>query len=229
MNKKNIICLILFVLLAGLGYYLYSKSFYSYLIIDVPLALVLLFFSFKGVGGKKTPEDSYNNFLKEIMKTYDAVLIDVVEIPSVDGRSIVKVSNFEDLIDAQIEIRKPIYYKRDDRSTLFVLLDDKQVCVFILKVNDNEKSQFDKWLTDLEMEKVKFDESILSDIENTTIVKLDNNKSYRITPIKDNSKQLIKNSKELEKTLSELPKLKDTVELSKTQMFKSLNKRAKAN
>ncbi len=229
MKLRNIVCFILFVLLAFLSYYLFTNDFYSYLIIVGPVDLIALFFTFKGLGGSKTPEDEYNSFLREIMKTYDAVLIDVVEMPNVDGRSIIKVTNFEDLIDAQIEIRKPIYFKRDDRSSLFVLLDDKQVCIFILKVDDKEESRFDKWVAEQEKEKVKFDESLLSDIENTTIVKLDNNKSYRISPIREKGKNVIKNYKELEKTLSGLPKLKDTTELSRTQMFKSLNKRNKKN
>ena len=225
MKKRNIICLILFFLLLFGALYLYNQKLYTYLIIVVPILFILLFFSIKGIRTKYSPEDEYNIFLKEILKTYDAVLINVVEMPSVDGRSIVKVSNFEDLIDAQIEIRKPIYYKRDDRSTIFVLLDDKQVCINILKVDEEENTQFDRWLADLEKEKNKFDESILAGIENTTIVRLDNNKSYRIIPIKDNDKKTIKDSKELEKTLADLPKLKDTIELSNTQFFKDINKR----
>ena len=225
MKKRNIICLILFFLLLFGVLYLYNQKLYTYLIIVVPILFILLFFSIKGIRTKYSPEDEYNIFLKEILKTYDAVLINVVEMPSVDGRSIVKVSNFEDLIDAQIEIRKPIYYKRDDRSTIFVLLDDKQVCINILKVDEEENTQFDRWLADLEKEKNKFDESILAGIENTTIVRLDNNKSYRVIPIKDNDKKIIKDSKELEKTLADLPKLKDTIELSNTQFFKDINKR----
>ena len=225
MKKRNIICLILFFLLLFGALYLYNQKLYTYLIIVVPILFILLFFSIKGIRTKYSPEDEYNIFLKEILKTYDAVLINVVEMPSVDGRSIVKVSNFEDLIDAQIEIRKPIYYKRDDRSTIFVLLDDKQVCINILKVDEEENTQFDRWLADLEKEKNKFDESILAGIENTTIVRLDNNKSYRVIPIKDNDKKAIKDSKELEKTLADLPKLKDTIELSNTQFFKDINKR----
>lgn len=225
MKKRNIICLILFFLLLFGALYLYNQKLYTYLIIVVPILFILLFFSIKGIRTKYSPEDEYNIFLKEILKTYDAVLINVVEMPSVDGRSIVKVSNFEDLIDAQIEIRKPIYYKRDDRSTIFVLLDDKQVCINILKVDEEENTQFDRWLADIEKEKNKFDESILAGIENTTIVRLDNNKSYRVIPIKDNDKKAIKDSKELEKTLADLPKLKDTIELSNTQFFKDINKR----
>ena len=66
------------------------------------------------------------------------------------------------------------------------------------------------------------------DIENTTIVRLDNNKSYRIIPIRDDKKKVIKDHKELEKTLLELPKLKDTIELSNTQKYK-IKKASKSN
>ena len=227
MSKKRILCIVGLILLLIISYFLYINNLVKFLIVTIPLAFILLFFALKGVFESKSPEEEYNRFLKDVLRTYDAVLIDVTEIPNIDGRSIVKVSNFEDLIDAQIEFRKPIYYKRDARSTLFILLDDKQVCINILKVDEKEKSQFDDWLANQEKEKEEFDASLLASIENTTIVKLDNNKSYRISPVRENKKQKIKDSKQLEKTLTALPKLKDTVELSKTQIFKDLNRRNK--
>ena len=95
MNKKNIICLIITILLLLGSFYLYTIEKYSFLIVVVPLIIVFIYFSFKDVGIKKSPEEEYNSFLKDVMKTYDAVLIDVVDIPNVEGRSIVKVSNFE--------------------------------------------------------------------------------------------------------------------------------------
>ncbi len=227
MNIKRIICFVVFALLLLVSWYFYSISLVRYLFVTIPLALICLFFAFYKAVGKLSPEDEYNSYLKEVLKTYDAVLINVLDIPSVMGRSIVKIANFEDLIDAQIEVRKPIYYKRDTRSTLFVLLDDKQVGVCILKVDNDEKTPFDAWLKEQESAKERFDESILSSIENTTIVKIDNGKAYRISPVRNKNKQTIKDVEVLEKTLANLPKLKDTVELSKTQLFRNLNSRAK--
>ena len=230
MNKKSLICLVLFILLGLVSYFLYANNLYKYMIITIPVALVSLFFFIKGLNFNKSPEDEYNAFLKKIMNTYDAVLVDVVDLPSIGDRSIVEVSNFDDLIDAQIEVRKPIYYKREDRSVLFALIDDTQACILLLKVDDSEESGFDNWLKEQRNKKnINNDESVFDGIENTTVVKLSNNKSYRISPLKDNSKGTIKDSKLLGQTLANLPKLKDMDDISKTQMFKSLNRRAENN
>ena len=218
MNKKSLIGLVLFILLGLISYFLYVNNLYKYMIVTIPLAFVSLFFFIKGLNFNKSPEDEYNSFLKKIMNTYDAVLVDVVDLPSIG-----------DLIDAQIEVRKPIYYKREDRSVLFVLVDDTQACILLLKVDDSEETGFDNWLKE-QRNKTKNDgESVFDGIENTTVVKLSNNKSYRISPLKDNGKGTIKDSKLLGQTLANLPKLKDMDDISKTQMFKSLNRRAEKN
>ncbi len=205
----------------------------EYAFITGTISVVLLFLLIGGLFGNKTPEDRYNKFLKDVLKTFDAVLINSEENPELDGRTLVKVSNFEDIIDAQVEIRKPVLYRRDDRSTLFVLLDDKQLFYYILKVDENEESPFDDWVKDQKKKKVSFDKSLLTDIENTTIVKLDNNKSYKISLVSKNEskkdvKKEMKNARKVTKELDGLPKLKDTMELSKTQLFKDLNKRIKS-
>ena len=229
MNKKSLIGLVLFILLGLISYFLYVNVLYKYMIITIPLAFVSLFFFIKGLNFNKSPEDEYNSFLKKIMNTYDAVLVDVVDLPSIGDRSIVEVSNFDDLIDAQIEVRKPIYYKREDRSVLFVLVDDTQACILLLKVDDSEETGFDNWLKEQRNKTKNNAESVFDGIENTTVVKLSNNKSYRISPLKDNSRGTIKDSKLLGQTLANLPKLKDMDDVSKTQVFKSLNRRAKKN
>ena len=231
---NKILLLVLLIVGVVASFILINKKMVEYAFITGTISVILLFLLLGGMVGNRTPEDKYNKFLKDVLRTFDAVLINSDEIPELDGRTMVKVANFEDLIDAQVEIRKPVCYKRDDRSTLFALLDDKQLYYYILRVEENEESPFDDWVKDQKKKKVNFDKNLLSDIENTTIVKLDNNKSYRISPVtKDESKhekkKEIKNVKKVTKELDGLPKLKDTMELSKTQLFKDMNKRIKAN
>ena len=207
------------------SFVLISKNMITYAIITGTISVVLALLLLSNLFHNRTPEDTYNKYLKDILKTFDAVLINSDNIPSTDGRSIIKVKDFEDLIDAQVEIRKPICYQRDARSSLFVLLDDKQAFYYILKVDDKEESPFDKWLKDEEKAKLDFDKSLLKDIENTTIIKIDNNKSYKVSPIREEAKKEIKNVRKVTKAIESMPKLRDTVELSKTQLFKDLNKR----
>ena len=57
------------------------------------------------------------------------------------GKNIIRVTNLEDLMDAQLELRKPIYYMIEgEDSCSFVLLDNTEACIYILKKNDEVES-----------------------------------------------------------------------------------------
>lgn len=224
MSNKKVIFIILTVISGLLTVFLISKNMITFAIVLGTIAIISLFLFITELFTNRNPEEKYNTFIKDIMKSFDAVLVKTDELPEIDNRSLVIVTDFEDLIDAQIEIRKPIYYKRADRSILFVLLDDKQACICLVKVSDDEKSEFDTYIEEQKNKKEKFDQSLFADIENTTIVKLDNNKSYRVSPIR-NEKSKLKNKREVKEVLDGLPKLKDTMDLSKTDVFRELNRR----
>ncbi len=139
----------------------------------------------------------YKSNLKEILKTFDAVLIKVDEVPSIEKRDIIKVNSIEDLIDAQVEVRKPIFYYLDVNSCTFVLLDRREYCFFILRKNKDVVAVLDGMLREeekkkqirLEREKRELDNydkdsKMLDGIENTTIIKF-NNRSFVVSPIRD--------------------------------------------
>lgn len=227
-GPKNIILIVLLILGGVISFFLVQKEMITYAIITGTLSVIILLLLVSSLFNNRTPEETFNSFMRDILKTFDAVLINSADDIETDGRSLIKISNFEDLVDAQVEIRKPICYKRDDRSTLFVLLDEKTAYYCIVRVDDKEESPFDKWVKDQQKKKLNFDKSVLTDIENTTIVKIDNNKSYKISPVKNNKKKEVKEMKKVTESLDGLPKLKDTMDISKTQLFKDLNKRVKA-
>jgi len=223
LNKKTLFVLITVVCLLLTALFI-TKDMITFAIVTGTITVIFLFLFITELFANRSPEERYNTFLKDIMKSFDAVLVKTDDLPNIDSRSLVTVTNFEDLIDAQIEIRKPIYYKRADRSIIFILLDDKQACVCLVKVSDDEQSEFDKYIEEQKNKKAAFDESLFADIENTTIVRLDNNKSYKISPIRSGNKKL-KNKREVKNVLDGLPKLKDTMDLSKTDVFRELNRR----
>ena len=84
--------------------------------------------------------DEYSIFIKEkkkILRTYDSVIVEVEEIPNIAGKNIIKVKTIDDLVDAQLELREPIYYKNDNDSCFFLLLHYNEACIYILKINDS--------------------------------------------------------------------------------------------
>lgn len=139
----------------------------------------------------------YKSSLKEILKTFDAVLVKLSELPDIEKRNIIKVDSIEDLIDAQVEIRKPIYYYLDVNSCTFILLDDKEMCFYVLRKDRNTVALIDGILREeehkkrirlererKELENYNSDSRLLDDIENTTIIKF-NNKTFRVSPIRN--------------------------------------------
>lgn len=208
---KRFVGIILFVvsilLFFGITFILCVYNLLNYAIITCSIGLILVICLFMFLSKTRSEESLYNAHLKDILKTFDAVLINSFEIPSLEGRNVVKVASFEDLMDAQIEIRKPIYYKKDLHCCDFVLLDDKEACTYILKENNDIVSPLEMAILELENKKNKSDYKILDDIEKTTIIKLDNNKTYKVSPINSKEKTMVKNFEEWKDEF--LPKLKE--------------------
>lgn len=141
----------------------------------------------------KDEESIYNSKLKNILKTYDAILVNSEDVPSIKGRNVIKVTSMSDLIDAQIEIRKPVYYKKYENCCSFILLDSKEVCVYILKLNDSIVCPVEALIEEnIDAPKANNGELIktLKDLEKTTIIKISDSKLYKVSPIrkKDNNK-----------------------------------------
>ena len=47
----------------------------------------------------------------------------------------------EDLVYAQMVIKKPIYFYEEEKHCSFVLIDAKEICVYILKANNEDELQ----------------------------------------------------------------------------------------
>ena len=60
-----------------------------------------------------------------ILSTYDSIIVNIKELPNLEGYNVIKVESFNELIDAHSEIRKPInYYKEKDLSAFFLISDN---------------------------------------------------------------------------------------------------------
>ena len=210
MNKN--ICYgigLLFSLVATL--FLTYNGLAMYAIFTVALVFISLYLLVMNLINSRDEDSIYESELKNILKTYDAVLINSENIPDLVGRNIIKVSSIEDLIDAQVEIRKPVHYKKEFDSCTFILLDDKEACIFSIKRNDSVILPIDNIIEENKNNSKKISkEEFLSGIENTTIISMDN-KKYKISPVRDNNEKTIVNDKEFLQMLKAeyMPKFKE--------------------
>ena len=133
----------------------------------------------------------YENNIKNILNTFDSILVKSNTVPKLIGRNIILVEEMDDMVDAQLEIRKPICYYKQTESCSFVLLDDKEAYVYIEKLNNDVVSPIEIEIDEIKLKQKNsedLDSEMLKDIEKTTIVKLANKKSYKVSPIKKENK-----------------------------------------
>ena len=190
---KGILLVILAVLFSLAGIYLMNTELKGYSIFSVSVAVVLLFMGITYIIDNSSPERVYASNIKEILNTFDSVLVKSNNIPNLDGRNVIILESIDDLVDAQLEIRKPICYLKQNESCSFMLFDEKELYICIEKLNDEVVSPVEIELNNIKTRKKNSDEidsSMIRDIDKTTIVKLSNKKSYKVSPIRDKTEKL---------------------------------------
>lgn len=188
MNRtvKITIFVVATIVAAVIGFVLYQNELTSYALIAAAVALVLIISTVTYAMNTRNEETIYNSTLKKVLNNYDAILVESHNFPDLKGKNIIKVTNMDDLVDAQIEIRKPIYYMIEgEDSCSFVLLDNSEACIYILKQNENVTSPLELIVNEYEKHN-DIDASLLEDIERTTIIKLNNMKSFKVSPYRKN-------------------------------------------
>lgn len=174
-----------------LGVYFSELKEYSNIVITLLIIDVIVYILYKL--NTRSPESMFKSKVKNIINTYDSILAKVDILPDLSGKDIVYINKFEELINTQGETKKPIFYNVTEKTASFVLIDNNLVCYSIIKENDNLIDPIESKLMIANAKKnVKdIDESILADLEQTTIIKLPNIGSYKVSPIrkKDTKKE----------------------------------------
>ncbi|MBQ6405075.1 MAG: hypothetical protein IJJ63_03360 [Bacilli bacterium] len=191
MRMKGFLLVIVAIVLCIISYAFLHSNYAGYMMLIFAIAAVVLFMGVGMIITGGSPEKIYEATVKDILVTFDSILIKNNEIPKIDGRNVIFVQSIDDLVDAQLEIRKPICYFKQSESCSFVLLDDKEAYVYIEKLNDDVVSPLEIAIKEEKIKnknKTDMDAEMLKDIEKTTIVKLSNQKSYKISPVRKKEK-----------------------------------------
>lgn len=183
-----------------------------------------------GIYMKEEP-DEYSAYIKKkskILRTYDSIIIEVEDIPNIAGKNIIKVKSIEDLVDAQLELREPIYYKNDNDSCFFLLLHYNEACVYILKMDDSVVSPTEQSIRYMREDKeTKKDESILEDLENTIVYRLDELRSFKISPVRNEKTVQVVDDTAIKEDIEEHQVSKEAIEeeMTKTMYINDLKEK----
>lgn len=184
---KSILLLVGFTVLTVVGFLMLHNNLSKYSILSFTIAGILLILGIVSMINNSNPDRAYESKVRDILTTFDSILVKSNSIPKLEGRNIIIVDTMDDLVDAQLEIRKPICYQKQTESCSFILLDDKEAYIYVEKLNDKITSPVEIELEQLKAKKKNVDEmdaEMLREIEKTTIVKLSNKKSYKVSPIR---------------------------------------------
>lgn len=191
MNSKLKVWLLLLLFIIGVivSFVFLTNNQYTYLIISGVVSVILFIVLIISVGdATASPVKMYKKKLNRIIKSYKPILIKSDNAPEIDSSCILRISEFSDLIDAQAEIRKPIYYVSTNDSTAFYLLDDTVCLVYLLKTDEDVVSPLEVKLREQELKNNydSLDLDKLTNIEKTLVLSY-KDKSVKISPVRDNN------------------------------------------
>lgn len=77
----------------------------------------------------------YQKALNKILTTYDHLIVNSTTYPDIDGLSIIEVTTFDELLDAQEELRMPIIHYEivKHKKSIFVIINNNSACVYYLQ------------------------------------------------------------------------------------------------
>lgn len=106
----------------------------SLLILDTIFLLMTLSFVVK-----TTPKKSkYMKLRDGLLRDYDRVIVNTKSIPEIEGHTIIDCYGFNELLDAQKLLNKPIIYNEivKNQKCIFIIVSDNEVYRFVLKECD---------------------------------------------------------------------------------------------
>lgn len=80
----------------------------------------------------------YDAFIRKLFGNYDQIIVSTSKLPDLDGVDVMEVPTFDDLVDAQMEVHKPIVFNELKKNKLatFLLVDGKHAYSYSVRAED---------------------------------------------------------------------------------------------
>lgn len=118
----------------------YSPIYFGLVLLGILLIVISILSLWLIIRNKRvySRNHRYELELKHILTTYDSIIVNVKEKPNIEDYNVIKVENFNELIDAHSEVRMPINFYQTDKTSVFLLFNENSVWRYILR-KDNKK------------------------------------------------------------------------------------------
>ena len=154
-KKKLYIYGLLLVNMFILSIFIILLHVYEYLILTGVFFVVFLLLLIKEVNDYMASDESkYEKQVNRIIKTYSPILVNTNTFPNLKEKSVLPIPQFDDLVNAQAEVRKPIYYVKGRDSTAFYLLNETVFLIYFVKLHEDQKSELEIEIDNIESSEV---------------------------------------------------------------------------
>ncbi len=188
-SSKIISYILLFIFLMAMIYFVYTNNM-IYILVFTCLFIVTGLNLIRLMQMEYTPTKVYQKKIKKIIRTYDAILVEIDTLPKLADKKIIKATSFKDMINAEYELRKPIYYINDEHSCDFILLNKKSAYIYTAKDADDIMSALENYIiaTEADADQASRQLDILDDLDKTTVIQLDDTKKVVVSPVRKKKK-----------------------------------------
>ena len=141
---KKVLVSVVFVLISFIvTLLLFMSKLTSFSIIAGGVFVCSILYFFRCVIDIFDKNSSYEKKLNKFLRDYDAIVVECENMPDVKGKNILFVKNISDLVDAELELRKPIYYYKEEKTCTFVISLNDELLVHVMK-KEQTKSMLEK-------------------------------------------------------------------------------------
>ena len=184
--KKLLFLSILLIVFIFLSVILVANDEITVALFTSLLAFFSLVFMLKEINDNKNPESLYKAEISDILKSYDTILIELDSIPDLKNKNQIKTLSFKDIVNAEYEYRKPVYYVHNNESYDFILINNNDVYTYTSKLDKEKNSLLEAYYDSISNSNNKTgDLDIIDKLDKTTVIRLDDDKEYVVSPVRD--------------------------------------------
>ncbi len=132
--KKTLILSLITLVMFFLSFILLSNDYMNMVPVTFTITAILFIYMVVKIFTKNDEKSIYERKLKNILKTYDSILVYSKSKIELDKDNTLRVTTMNDLMKAQQLINKPIIYQAEEKESKFILKDEDKFLIYTLKI-----------------------------------------------------------------------------------------------